>query len=155
MFVRLSFISVWCIGYPQSDDSKQPSPNRGATSQSKIALTEIHNEEFAHVLNSSSMVARVENKHYTCRVLSTTHAAQGADKKNLHFTYYYVANGTHGEAPVYKLFKVGPFYDVVNTTVIPGEVPEAYVLTIQHSYGEKKTITRYRIGFEKMVAIGG
>ena len=120
------------------------------------SVSEVKDAEFAEVMNIADLISKVNNETYLCRVFSCNNGPGISEPESGNSsTNYYISNGKTGLPSGFKLFKVGPFYKVVNSTFVPGIAPETYILTIQHIKGSKRFITKYVVSYTKVIGWNG
>ena len=139
----------------QTNNPKKDYFGDGLTARfSVVVQTELKNFEFAEVLNSSELLGKKSTGDFDCKVFF---CYNGPSDPELEYcnnaTNYYISNGRYELPTEFRLFKVGPFYQVDKATVTDGPDENSCILTVDHRYDTEKFTARYLITFDKVKLI--
>lgn len=140
---RLSFLLILLIfpflGYCQNKQKQRFAP---------IQRKEVKNSELAQVLGLCKLEASKTNNKFECKVFDVCNGQTDPELEYCNCsTNYYLSNTEIDFPSEYKLFKIGPFYEVESTNLETGEKEDTFILTIKHGKNKKKLENKFVISF--------
>ena len=146
---RLSFLLLLStlpfLGYCQNKHKQ-----RFETIQNK----EVKNSELAEILGLCKLEDSKINNDYECRVFNVCNGPTDAELDYCNCsTNYYLSNTTTDLPTEYKIFKVGPFYEVETANLENGEKEGTFILTIKHGKNQVKLANRFLVSFSSVTQL--
>jgi hypothetical protein len=117
-----------------------------------LSLTEIKNFEFAEVLLNDSVVGKLNNDNYLCKIIEACNGPADPDLEYCNCSFnYYIANGAFDLPPDFKLFKLGPFYGVDSVKLLVNQPKSDFVFNVYHHRDSIAINSSYHIFFDKII----
>ena len=150
--ILLAFLSLALCAAAQTNNPKKDYFGDGLEARfSAVGQTELRDFEFAEVLNSSEVLAKRSTGEFDCKVF---YCYNGPSDPELEVcnnaTNYYISNGKYDLPNEFRLFKVGPFYQVDKASLMAGPDESTCILTINHRYDKEEFTAQYLISFDKV-----
>ena len=146
---RLSFLVVFLI-LPFLGFCQIKQKQRFATIQNK----EIKNAELAEVLGLCELESSKTNNDYECRVFNVCNGPTDAELEYCNCsTNYYLSNIKTDLPTEYKIFKIGPFYEVEKANLENGEKQGTFILTVKHGKNGKKLENKFMVSFKSITQL--
>lgn len=149
---RLSFLVILItlpfLGYCQNKQKQ-----RFATIHNKeVKNTEL--AELAEVLGLCKLESSKTNNDYECRVFNVCNGPSDPELEYCNCSTNYYLSNTKTDLPTeYKIFKVGPFYEVEGVNLDSGEKDGTFILTIKHGKNEKKLENKFLVSFSSITQL--
>lgn len=143
-------LSISAISFGQTNNPQKNYFGSGLTNRFQVLKqVDVKSKEFAEVLNLAELLDKKSNNTFTSKVFSCHNGPSDPELEYCNESVnYYISNGKYELPYEFKLFKIGPFYDIEKATLTAGK-NDSYLLTIHHKYDKEKWTTQYQIDFDK------